>query len=267
MYLLTVSRGVLPLSAYSSATLRKGYQKRVTVKIQQIMSQAILGLPVTVRFTSTPCSWKEISKPFADVKGKHSGTTSRIRLRAWGSDESEQRMDAWAVRDEFLGLKTDAQVMAFLNKTGRFTTFPLNDPWGYAEMRRWQKIVREFLRIHPSDWLDWLGSKLPEDEKGHFIVAIIRHRRPKMEFWWTQPKKGHSVLFEAKTTLCALLASIQIDHLRNAKFRFCARADCRKPFEVVSKHERKYCNWHCAHLETVRRSRTKRKLLGKLELE
>ena len=232
------------------------------------MSQAILGLPVTVRFTVTPCSWEEKSKPFANMKGgKFSGTVFRIRLRARqkvvNADEPPQQLDAWQVRDEFLGLKTDAEFMAFLNRTGLFTSFRLNALWGYDEMRRWQRIVREFLIKHPLDWPEWLNKELLEAEKGRFIVAVMKHQRPNVIFWWTRPKKGHSVLFEAKTTLGALLASIQVDHLRNAKFRFCARTDCRKPFEIVSKHERRYCNWRCAHLETVRRGRAKREALGK----
>lgn len=230
------------------------------------MSQAILGLPITVRFALTPCSWKEKSKPFADVKDGNLSGTTRIRLRAWGKpinlDEPAQELDAWQVRDEFLALKTNAEFMTFLNKTGLFTSFPLNDPWGYAEMRRWQRIVREFLTRHPLDWPEWLGNELPEAEKGRFIVAVMKHQRPEIIFWWTRPKKGHSVLFKTKTTLGAILASIQVDHLRNAKFRFCARPDCRKPFEIISEHERKFCGQSCAHLMTVRRSRTKRKTLG-----
>jgi hypothetical protein len=55
----------------------------------------------------------------------------------------------------------------------------------------------------------------------------------------------------------AIVASIQIDKLRGAEFRYCARSDCTEPFQVESRHERIYCSTDCAHYMAVKNSRAR----------
>jgi hypothetical protein len=85
-----------------------------------------------------------------------------------------------------------------------------------------------------------------------------------IEFVWQ--RKLHSGVIRVRDVLTAILATIHIDHLRGARFGFCHRHDCRKPFEIISKHKRKYCSQYCAPLSSMRkRQRRKRRETGQEE--
>lgn len=56
-----------------------------------------------------------------------------------------------------------------------------------------------------------------------------------------------------------LMATMHADLLRGAKIRNCARKDCGIPFPVTSGHNKKYCDWSCAHVAAVRASRAAKK--------
>jgi len=53
----------------------------------------------------------------------------------------------------------------------------------------------------------------------------------------------------------SILATIQFKLVQGAKFRTCARKDCRLPFEVISRHKRRFCTQYCAHLTSLRQRR------------
>ena len=56
-------------------------------------------------------------------------------------------------------------------------------------------------------------------------------------------------------SLVAMIATIQVDALRGAEFRVCARHDCKNaPFRVEARHKI-FCDAACAHLVAVRKSR------------
>jgi CGNR zinc finger len=56
-----------------------------------------------------------------------------------------------------------------------------------------------------------------------------------------------------------LIATLQADLLRGARFKNCKRSDCSTPFPVFSTgHKKKYCSWSCAHVVSVRKGRKKK---------
>jgi hypothetical protein len=59
-------------------------------------------------------------------------------------------------------------------------------------------------------------------------------------------------------TFPSILATIQFKLAQGAKFRTCARKDCRLPFEVTSRHTRRFCTQYCAHITSLRRRRKER---------
>jgi hypothetical protein len=61
-------------------------------------------------------------------------------------------------------------------------------------------------------------------------------------------------------TFPSILATVQFKLVQGAKFRTCARKDCCLPFEVTSRHSRRFCTQYCAHITSLRR---RRKLRGK----
>jgi hypothetical protein len=69
------------------------------------------------------------------------------------------------------------------------------------------------------------------------------------------------VVIATATLLDALLLSIVIDRVRKAKVQKCARPDCGIVFTSDNRHEKKYCCRYCAHVESVRGDRERKKLL------
>jgi hypothetical protein len=53
----------------------------------------------------------------------------------------------------------------------------------------------------------------------------------------------------------SMIATIQFKLLQGSVFRTCARKDCRLPFEVTSRHTRRFCTQYCAHITSVRQRR------------
>jgi len=62
-----------------------------------------------------------------------------------------------------------------------------------------------------------------------------------------------------------LMATMHVDLLRGAAIRNCARKDCGIPFPVISGHQRKFCDWSCAHVVAVRKARENERKRKELE--
>ncbi len=73
--------------------------------------------------------------------------------------------------------------------------------------------------------------------------------------------KAHVMVYH---TLPVILATIQFKLVQGARFRVCARKDCRLPFEITSRHKRRFCTQYCAHITSLRQ---RRKVGGKLKSE
>ncbi|MCU1309868.1 MAG: hypothetical protein JWO20_993 [Candidatus Angelobacter sp.] len=167
-----------------------------------------------------------------------------------------KNFDAWKVRDYFLASESDAEILNFLNKTGHFSKrLNVKGAWSYDSFRMWHTAFRGLLQRHPSGWGAWASKQFEHEPM--IIKALQVYSQIPVDFRWT--KTQHYAFFKATDTLGAILATIYIDKLRGAKHGFCARPDCRKDFEFISKHKRKYCSPSCAHLETVRRLRERQK--------
>lgn len=53
----------------------------------------------------------------------------------------------------------------------------------------------------------------------------------------------------------SILATVQFKLVQGATFRTCARTDCRLPFEITSRHTRRFCTQYCAHITSLRQRR------------
>jgi CGNR zinc finger len=172
--------------------------------------------------------------------------------------------EAWMVREEFLSLETEADFLGFLNRVGSFSSHRDHGGWELDEFHVWQNIVRQFLISSPATWRPFV----------HKLVATFRSQgydinRISSEIYVTNTLDFHlrfaaggpsqAAVIHVNSVVGAILATIQIDHLRRAKFGFCARPDCKKPFEITSSHKRQYCSPYCAHLESLRRMRERQR--------
>lgn len=166
---------------------------------------------------------------------------------------SERKMDAWAMRDDFMNLEeSNLALVGFLNRWGawgessylryasvpfrRYSINPLEKPptflFPYLVWKR-RRGFREGMLGKPATWLSGSAS----------LEAI--HRRPRF------PYLGVS----SETCAGAIETTITIDHLRNVEHRICARVDCDRIFSVDSDHGKIYCEQYCGHLVSVRRKR------------
>lgn len=148
--------------------------------------------------------------------------------------------NAWQMRKDFERMAPDHEgALAFLNKWGHWGSGGFTDLIDLKDILRLQSQVREALT--PSSADKWFTS----------------HDPSRLDFWKREAKDR---FFAVRTCLCkdAICVTVTADLLRGAKFKFCARKDCRASFEVRSKHKKKYCCQYCGHLESVRKNRRSR---------
>lgn len=79
---------------------------------------------------------------------------------------------------------------------------------------------------------------------------------------FAETRSGSQAHVLVNGTFPSILATIQFKLAQGATFRICSRRDCRLPFEVISRHKRRFCTQYCAHLTSLRQ---RRKLAGKNE--
>jgi hypothetical protein len=237
----------------------------------------IVGIPATVEYLAPPCKWE--IKPHSNVWESQAG----VRIRPKRFFESYRyppvetlvrsvKFEAWQVREEFLSLKTDEQFLDFLNRVGRFVSIKVygwsvtgEGKWDADDFKSWQQMFRECLRRSPASW-----DQIVEDVFGPKTVRLVRRtlfvsRRFTVLFRWKDAQQRewrssqHIAVLEARDVVTAILATIYVDHLHGTKFGFCHRHDCRMPYKIESKHNRKYCSQYCAHLESLRRMRERQR--------
>jgi hypothetical protein len=154
------------------------------------------------------------------------------------AETTGKNMDPWLLRDDLLRLNDEFDnALAFLNRWGR---------WGrescvtLSDLKRTQASVRTAL-TRSSAPPAWFG-------------AI-----PTFPQVWSSTPEYPYLKFITDDAQIAVRMAVHLDVLRRLKFKICARPDCALPFQLSSKHRRKYCSQYCAHLESVRRNRKHRR--------
>lgn len=231
-----------------------------------------LQVPMAVVLRSRPCVWEILKsnklirfgttiRRILEESGVHRLARDRFFAR-WDSP-ADIYLDPWHVRDDFFGLQTEDDFVRFLGQVGIFSPVHQADyegAWELKDFRGWQQVFREFLRRSPANWSEYL-DKLKKEKPGfnaRLICFVLKDAHSfTLQFRWEQGLQ--SVVLETRDVVTAIFATIHVDRLRGAKFGFCARRDCRKPFEITSKHQRQYCQQYCAHLESLRRMRERQK--------
>jgi hypothetical protein len=212
----------------------------------------VSGVPASVLFRTTPCEWTLArNRSIAVVRDGKVVHPEKFVLKK-GDPTRGKIVDSRTVLEEFLLDKTKQEWLDFLNSYGCFgAKLPGASLWGYEEFQSWQVVFKELIQRHPSTWKGWFES-VPTTTK-LIRWALKRHTEFLTEFRWRGNE--HSLVIKANDILTAVIATVYLDHLRGANYKFCALSDCRKPFELTSKHDRIYCSQRCAHLQTVRKQR------------
>jgi hypothetical protein len=156
--------------------------------------------------------------------------------------------DPWQVRQTFMRLRSQPELLLFLNAVGSFFDGP--DSSVIEHYWNWQEVIRRGIIEGPASM---------EKECARLLPAAFQ-RQLRTAYAGTRFRLDRGMLALELTvhgTLPGIVKTIEIDHLRGLKFRICERRDCRAPYPVRSKHRRKYCSPQCAHLVSVRKSRSR----------
>lgn len=233
---------------------------------------AHFSIPLEVRFHRIPTEW-EIQPPLS----VGNETTKRMLIPKV-TEGKASLLDGWHLRDRFLKLKhTEDEALSFLNDAGLWMTVPkypgtpggLNGEGFVGERsisetavpvtlhRFWQaqEGLSKYL-LNPKLWesrLDALASQDQDVDDLLPVAFIVFGQALPLKIGWRGSRPIGVI--DVTTAVQLLHASTHIDLIRGAKFKLCARPDCRAPFPILSGHERKYCEWYCGHIESVRRRR------------
>lgn len=200
-------------------------------------------VPLRVRFSTKYCTW--------GLKGKHLIHKPRRAHGPIPVDLGE--LDAWDVRTDFLRATSPEEMLKFLNSSGVFLRDSESGNWTLDDLFDFQRAIRYLSDVKPAKWRpDAAVFKV-----GQVLGTIIKYQAFQIEFDWMG--NTHSATIEVHNTLGAMLATVLIDHITDAEFGYCARPDCRKQYRIGTKHDRKYCSSYCAHFESVRRHRSRKK--------
>jgi len=202
-----------------------------------------VGIPMAVSFLPTRRRWVQRRDRF-----------EHIAEPADDSDDISIKplyLDPWEVRSQFLRLRlgTDDAV-AFLSDSGEFHSALGSGRLTNRSLFEIQGIVYYLLTTPPPRW-----KAKPEVFKTDSLYRLLRSEYQTFTVRFSWSKNSHAAVIETRTTLDAMMATVFVDHIRDARIGFCSRPDCRKQFEHGSNHARKYCSYDCAHLMSVRMKR------------
>jgi hypothetical protein len=246
----------------------------------------VVGLPVVVIHHESPLSWRAAkgkAKPEPDPDGSTSyvGSSPDIPFVEWkkgimlpANSPAPRSFDGYEVREHFMSLRTPQDCLVFLNKYGRFSPLQKIDEqvgWTFKAMMKWQEVFADLAKRSPDKWSDYANSLMSPEHGPNIrgVVGALSWSKNSITF-----QKNSSDIPTAKgakyfgviatnDVVSAIVTTLQVDHVRGAKFGVCARIDCPRFYEITSHHKRKYCGETCAHLETVRRLRKRQKARSK----
>jgi hypothetical protein len=191
-----------------------------------------------IAFRTTPAVW-EFRKDADDPNEAIFGGRANFKLE-------RRTFDPWKVREEFFSIRSPNHLWSFLERTGLFAT-ALD---AFTDLDEWKTLFRALMKSNPVRW-----SQLKGDFAERKLTLVLQTRLPSFEVQWG--KSVHRIALTATSTLAAIVTSIEIDHLRGVEYAFCQREDCGKPYP--SRSNKKFCDYDCAHLYTVRRLRAKQR--------
>lgn len=246
--------------------------------------EKVAGIPITVLHRATPCIWELKPNPQGvyrtrDPAGPPLCFVAREvevplviewkGIKLPGPPPAPTDSNGVMLRERFMELRTDEEFLDFLNQYGRFSPLKAAEDlrgWQMRDFTGCQKLFAELARRSPKTWKEYIETLVsPHSFIGFGMLnAVNLSARHTVTFHWNGIPKidygaKHFAVIETRDVVSAILATIEIDHLRGAKFGACARTDCPKFFEITSQHKRKYCTMSCAHLESVRRMRKRQK--------
>ena len=117
------------------------------------------------------------------------------------------------------------------------------------EFHEWQSLIRAAMTTKMSAW-----PKLERKFPAHKVNLLCQPMRLAVEW-----QNGRPIgIIRCSGVLQGLIATLQIDALMAAEYRFCACVGCPKSFKVKRKDQR-YCDEDCKHRQVVRDGRERQR--------
>jgi hypothetical protein len=246
----------------------------------------VVGLPVIVIHHESPLSWRVVIEN-AESEPNPSGSTTFVGSRPdipfveWkkgimlpADSPAPRSFDGYAVREHFMSLRTPQDCMVFLNQYGRFSPLQKVDEqvgWTFTAVMKWQEVFAQLAKRSPDKWSDYANSLMSPEHGPNIrgVIGALNWSKNSITFQTNSSDipavKGAKYfgVIATNDVVSAIVTTLQVDHVRGAKFGVCARNDCPRFYEITTLHKRKYCSEACAHLETVRRLRKRQKARSK----
>jgi len=236
------------------------------------MTQLIASnLPIYFQCLCAPTEWTRAKKPFralraalANLPPPETVELDSDFLQAHQKPGVATTFDPWEKRNEFFRLKTDdtAALLEFLPTVGLFEAGTLPFPPDAAKGESLCLIRASDGHVYNTHFLAKTSERYIWGMQRLLMNALQNLETYKgasrdFQVRIVHEKKGPRVTLTTLTFLESLLLTLAVDKVQRAKVRKCARPDCGVLFSITGGHKRKYCEWYCGHIESVRKQRRK----------
>jgi hypothetical protein len=145
--------------------------------------------------------------------------------------------DAWEMRDEFLRIPAGpAEHLEFMQRWGEFREFSKVGPAKVVTLFQINSLRRTIASGMSGPTQDWLENH-PWWESFEIVLGDC----------FPYPSWSH---FQIDS---ALYATVTVDCWRGTRFSLCERHDCKLPFALTGRSDKRFCTNYCAHLTSVRK--------------
>jgi hypothetical protein len=200
------------------------------------------GVPIRFDLQKSFCDWRTVT-------GNDGDRCFQARERP-GLHEEEQFTEGWDLVRRFLSIDTNDEnaILDFLEDTGYFGSPIVADrPRGPDDLqcipKRAFRMIQDYIR---NVLLKGDPTLSPPWEGGRIQNYVLEFKASRF---------GPQAEISVGGTRAAIFALVQFKIAQGGVFKTCARKDCRLPFEVTSRHKRRFCTHYCAHITSLRKRR------------
>ncbi len=165
-----------------------------------------------------------------------------------------RRVDPHEIRERFFEIANPEQGLPFFAQYGIFgqehrISFRFLMGLSFADLLQWQEVLKKCQLTEPGEW----EALSKQYARLRHVAEILR--APELSIGLESPIR---IRLFCECVRDAIMASIYLDKLAKVKSSMCGRSDCGVVFNHESRHGRKFCSADCAHLEAVRKSRSRK---------
>jgi hypothetical protein len=239
----------------------------------------LINIPIEFHIGSARLYWQTVQE---------NGIT--LFAGSWFSGVTMENIDlgdGWELVRRYLSVKSkdDQSILEFLIENGEFGT-----PEGSVASPRVERVPRQLWTL---PFTDRDGESIANPKVlilesfsaqefamiQEYVRRMLITGNPTLPTPWTVKyfDRPYEIAFNGsrsgtrahvlvRRTYRSILATVQFKLAQGAKFRICARKDCRLPFEITSRHTRLFCTQYCAHITSLRqRRKVERKIKNQSE--